>query len=190
MCSLRLLQTNSGTGTCAGTTSCLSSSCSALLEFPRYHMYVWVLNSGCSLCLEPSFLILCTQLNPSPLQVFSELPPSQPFNLLYLVLKYSYASLVPLSLCVCVSVLSHVRLFATPWTVVHHVPPWDFPGKHTEAGCYFLLQGIFPTQGWNPSLLCLLHWPVGSSPLSPWEAFVLSLCLNVNDAVSSFIKEE
>ena len=26
---------------------------------------------------------------------------------------------------------------------------WDFPGKNTGVGCYFLLQGIFPTQGLN-----------------------------------------
>ena len=32
-------------------------------------------------------------------------------------------------------------------------------------GCHFLLQGIFPTQGSNPSLLCLLHWQMGSLPL-------------------------
>ena len=25
--------------------------------------------------------------------------------------------------------------------------PWDFPGKNTEVGCHFLLQGNFPTQG-------------------------------------------
>ena len=31
--------------------------------------------------------------------------------------------------------------------------PWDFPGKDTGVGCYFLLQGIFPTQGSNPGLL-------------------------------------
>ena len=24
---------------------------------------------------------------------------------------------------------------------------WNFPGKNTRVGCYFLLQGIFPTQG-------------------------------------------
>ena len=30
--------------------------------------------------------------------------------------------------------------------------PWDFPCKNTGAGCHFLLQGIFPTQGWNTSL--------------------------------------
>ena len=30
---------------------------------------------------------------------------------------------------------------------------WDFPGKNTGVGSYFLLQGIFPTQGLNPHLL-------------------------------------
>ena len=27
--------------------------------------------------------------------------------------------------------------------------PWDFPGKGAGVGCYFLLQGIFPTQELN-----------------------------------------
>ena len=31
----------------------------------------------------------------------------------------------------------------------------------------FFLQGIFPTQGLNPHLLCLLHWQAGSLPLAP-----------------------
>ena len=30
--------------------------------------------------------------------------------------------------------------------------PWDSPGKNTEVGCHFLLQGIFPTQGPNLGL--------------------------------------
>ena len=52
-----------------------------------------------------------------------------------------------------VKLLSHVRLFATPWTVDYHAPPsWDFPDKHTGVGCHFLLQGIFQTQGLNPGL--------------------------------------
>jgi len=44
--------------------------------------------------------------------------------------------------------------------------PWDFPGKNTEVGCHFLLWGIFPTQGLNLHLLCLLHWQADSWPLS------------------------
>ena len=29
----------------------------------------------------------------------------------------------------------------------------DSPGKNTGMGCHALLQGIFPTQRWNPGLL-------------------------------------
>ena len=45
--------------------------------------------------------------------------------------------------------------------------PWGSPGRNTGAGCHFLLQGIFLIQGWNPRLLCLLHWQQGSLPLTP-----------------------
>ena len=43
---------------------------------------------------------------------------------------------------------------------------WNFPGKNTGAGCHFLLQGIFLTQGSNPHLLHTLYWQVDSLPLS------------------------
>ena len=45
--------------------------------------------------------------------------------------------------------------------------PWDSPGKSTRVGFRAHLQGIFPTQGLNLGLLCLLHWQVGSLPLAP-----------------------
>ena len=35
--------------------------------------------------------------------------------------------------------------------------PWDSLGKNTGVRCHFLLQGIFPIQGSNMHLLCLLH---------------------------------
>ena len=41
--------------------------------------------------------------------------------------------------------------------------PWNFPGKNTGVGCHFLLQGIFPDQRLN---LTLLHWQADSLPLS------------------------
>ena len=41
--------------------------------------------------------------------------------------------------------------------------PWDFPGKNTRVSSRFLLQGIFPTQGWN---LHLLHWQTGGLHMS------------------------
>ena len=31
--------------------------------------------------------------------------------------------------------------------------PWSSPGQNTGVGSLSLLQGIFPTQGWNPGLL-------------------------------------
>ena len=60
--------------------------------------------------------------------------------------------------------------------------PWDSPGEKTAMGCHALLQGILPTQGLNPCLLCLLHWQVGSLPLAPpgkplWYIYEL---MNVN----------
>ena len=42
--------------------------------------------------------------------------------------------------------------------------PWDFPCKNTRLDCYFLLQGIFLSQGLNPRLL---HWQVGSLTTEP-----------------------
>ena len=41
--------------------------------------------------------------------------------------------------------------------LVRLLRPWNSPSKSTGAGCHFLLQEIFPTQGLNPCLLCLLH---------------------------------
>ena len=52
------------------------------------------------------------------------------------------------------SCFSHVRLFATLWTVAHQSPlSMDSPGKNAGMGGYFLLQWNFPTQGLNPGLL-------------------------------------
>ena len=53
--------------------------------------------------------------------------------------------------CVCMCVLTQSGLRPT-----RVLCPWKFPGKITGSSCHFLLQGIFPTQGWNPK-----------SPMSP-----------------------
>ena len=54
--------------------------------------------------------------------------------------------------------------FVTAWTIAHQAPlSMGFPGKNTGVGCYFLLLGIFPTQGPNS---CLLHGQVSSLLLS------------------------
>ena len=75
--------------------------------------------------------------------------------------KSKLFSILKQILCVCgyVCVLSHIQLFATPWTVACQAPlSMGFPGQEHWSGCHFLLQGTFPTQGSNPCLLCLLHW--------------------------------
>ena len=57
--------------------------------------------------------------------------------------------------------LSYARLFATPWTVTTRLfCPWDFPGKNTRVGWYFLFQGS------NPHHLCLLPEYSDSLPVN------------------------
>jgi len=56
--------------------------------------------------------------------------------------------------------------------------PWDSPGKNTGVGCHILFQGIFPTQGLNPCLLCLLRGQVGSQG-SPNQSPRLPQCMSV-----------
>ena len=65
-------------------------------------------------------------------------------------------------------------LLLSHFSCVHsdHLPsrllcPWDSPGKNTGVGCHTLSEGIFPTQGSNPCILCLLYWQVCSLPLGP-----------------------
>ena len=51
--------------------------------------------------------------------------------------------------------LSHfspAQLFATPWTAACQAPlsmHGFFQARIIGVGCHFLLQGMFPTQGWN-----------------------------------------
>ena len=60
-----------------------------------------------------------------------------------------------------VKLLSRVRLLATPWTAAHQAPlsmgfsrqeSWSGVPLPIGVGSNSLLQGIFPTQGSNPSL--------------------------------------
>ena len=77
-------------------------------------------------------------------------------------------------------VISSVQLLI-PWTVAHQPPlPVNYPSMNIGVGCHFLLQGIFPTQGWNSSLLPLLHWQADSLPLEPPGKPLVSLNLLAN----------
>ena len=117
----------------------------------------------------------------------------------------SLSVLVYLSCCLCVSsrdfknrvgdlhslgcsrVLSRIQHFANLWTVAHQT--LLFPGKNTGAGFHFLLQGIFPTQGSNTCLLCLLHcrqilylWATGEALFQLQS--VATLCWSSADVVT------
>ena len=56
--------------------------------------------------------------------------------------------------------LCNPRDCSPPGSSVHG----DSPGKNTGVVCHALLQGIFPNQRSNPSLL---HWQAGALPLAP-----------------------
>ena len=64
--------------------------------------------------------------------------------------------------------------------------PWDFPGKNTGVGCHPLLQGIFPTQESNPSLLCLLHC---RQILYHWATVDAHICLLFKKSYIIFSKQ-
>ena len=51
----------------------------------------------------------------------------------------------------------------------------DSPGENTGVGCHALLQDIFPTQGSNLHLLCLLHWHADSLLLEAPQFDILHL---------------
>ena len=53
-----------------------------------------------------------------------------------------------------------VRLYG-PWPS-RLLCPWDSSGKSTGMDCHALLQGTFPSYGWNPCLFRLPHWQVDS----------------------------
>ena len=66
------------------------------------------------------------------------------------------SDLVYTCVCVCVVLLlSRVQLLATPWTTqpTSLLCPWNSLDKNTGVGSHSLFQGIFLTQGSNPSLL-------------------------------------
>ena len=61
---------------------------------------------------------------------------------------------LPRCMCACIESLQSCPTLcdpmdsSLPWLLC----PWDSPGKNIGVGSYSLLQGVFPTQGWNPGL--------------------------------------
>ena len=66
---------------------------------------------------------------------------------------------------VCVCSVASNSLWPHGLQLARLLCPWSFPHRNIRAGCLYLLQAIFPTQGSNLSLLCLLHWQADSLPL-------------------------
>ena len=69
-------------------------------------------------------------------------------------------------MCVCALSCFACVQRATLWTIYSSPGsscPWDSPGNNTGVGCYFFLL-IEPS---NLCFLCLLHWQMGSLPLTP-----------------------
>ena len=120
------------------------------------------------------FVALCRQQTHNAIWKFPLPSPSaSPFSFthssktLLCLIFYWYLLLLLVQASV-LSRFSHVRLFATLWTVACQVPlSIRFSGKNTGLGCHSLLQGIFLTQGSNLHLLHLLHWQPGSLSTEP-----------------------
>ena len=82
------------------------------------------------------------------------------------IVRQPPSSLLQSSLRACL--LNSVCLSGSPWTLpARFLWPWDFPGKNTGVGYHALLQGIFPTQGSNLSLLLFINWQMDSLRLGP-----------------------
>ena len=71
---------------------------------------------------------------------------------------------IPITVCPCMlSHFCHVQLFATPWTVAHQGPLFmGYFRREYWSGLPCPPPGIFPNQGLNSRLFCLLNWQVYS----------------------------
>ena len=75
---------------------------------------------------------------------------------------------VPLCCAAVLSDFSWFWLCVTPGTAARQAPlSIGFPRQDIGVGSHAPQQGVFPTQGLNPPLLCLLHWQAGSLPRAP-----------------------
>ena len=69
--------------------------------------------------------------------------------------------------------LSHVQLFATPWTVTHQAPPsMGFSRQEHWSGLPFPSPGDLPDPGTEPAFSA---WQANSLPLSHQGIYVLHL---------------
>ena len=77
--------------------------------------------------------------------------------------KWTSKCLLFCSLCACMLSASVVSdsLWPCGLELTRLLCPWDSPRKNTGVRFHALLHSIFPAQGLNPYLSCLLHWQAG-----------------------------
>ena len=94
----------------------------------------------------------------SPILADSFFTPEPPGNLLNLLKLATY-------ICVCVQSLSHVQLFATPWSRAHQAPlSMGFSRQERSVLPFPFSRGSSQPREWNCHLLQILHWQANSLP--------------------------
>ena len=89
--------------------------------------------------------------------------PGEGVSILYLFSKNQLLVWLIFPYCLCVCSVVSASLWPCGLQPPRFLCPWDFPGKNTEVGCHFFLQGIFLTQGLDSYLL---NWQADSLQLS------------------------
>ena len=65
-------------------------------------------------------------------------------------------------------------------TSVEYIHIYVYTYQNIGVGRHSVLQGIFPAQGSDLSLLCFLYWQVDSLLLSHWGSSSLSVDCHLN----------
>ena len=88
-----------------------------------------------------------------------------------------------------VCVLSHVRLFAVPWTVACQAPlSMGFSRQEYWSELPFPPPGDLPDPRTEAASLCLLHWQADSSPLPTYLGVPMTL-VSFIDSVLRLLQE-
>ena len=101
--------------------------------------------------------------------------------------KYStdiFTISIYLSMCHCVSLLSHVRLFVTPWTVANQAPPsMGFSRQVYWSGLPFPCPGDLPDPGIEPRSPALQADALPSKPPGKPLSIYLSIYLYIYPSI-------
>ena len=121
-----------------------------------FGIFSLILFSTILLCLDFDFYLSCLSFISLNINTFYEFwkTPSHPHLIAFVPPSFSFPFKYSLHACMlslqsCLSLCNPIDC-SLPGSSFR-----DLPGENTGVGCLALLQGIFPTQGFNPSLpLC------------------------------------